>query len=211
MLTLHLIRHGQTNFNVERRVQGQFDSVLTADGIEQAKAFAPDVAALGIKSAYSSSNIRASHTAEILTDGLGLTLNIRDDLREIMMGPWQERLYADVIKTHPEQLRQFRDEPHKFKIDGAETVRDVQDRGVKAVEEIIATEIEAGADHVMIVSHGVILKTILTHYAGLPLKDIWVEPHLTNCSHSILKATKDGQCHITQIAGEDISGTEWAA
>lgn len=215
MLKLHFLRHGQTDFNLERRVQGQYDSQLTEMGVSQAKAAAQMVATLDIKSAYSSTNLRAKHTAQLAIDGLGLELKTRDGLREIMMGAWQQQLYADVRLSDPERLNHFQDAPHKFHLDGAETFQDLQARGVKAVEEIIAAEMahikptDSAPRNVLIVSHGAILKTIFAHYAAVPLSDIWAEPHLQNCSHSLIEVSSDNARSLVHIAGEKTDGTIW--
>ena len=207
MLTLHLFRHGQTNFNAEGRVQGQFDSVLTEDGIAQAEAVRPVVESLELQAAYASSNVRARHTAEIMTENLSLDLMLRDDLKEIAMGEMEQILYADLAETHAEHVTAFRQRPAEYKLEGAETFQQVQDRGVSAVEDIISEE-KSGS--VLIVAHGAILKTIFAHYAGVDLNDIWTAPSLHNCCHSILEARADGSRRLTQKADKPTAGTIWA-
>ena len=208
MLTLHLVRHGQTNFNAERRVQGQFDSVLTELGEQQAAAMQSVVSDLNLTAVYSSSNVRARRTAEIMVANQPSEISIRDDLREIYMGPWQCRLWTEVAQENPEQVRHFMTEPDRFSFEGCETFEDLQSRGVSAVEEIIQSELEG---RVLIVSHGAILKTILAYYSNVPIRDMWAEPSLENCSHSIMEIDRQGQRSVRQISGEDVAGTFWDA
>lgn len=206
MLTLHLFRHGETNFNAERRVQGQFDSILTENGIAQAEAVRPRVEGLGIQSAYASSNVRARHTAEIMTQNLELDLRLRDDLKEIAMGVMEQKLYADLAESHPGALQAFREQPDTYKVEGGESFKEVQDRGVAAIEDIISAE-KSGT--VLVVAHGAILKTIFAHYSGVSLKKLWTEPSLHNCSHSIMEV--DGAARrLTQKADQPTAGTIWA-
>lgn len=205
MLTLHLFRHGETNFNAERRVQGQFDSVLTEKGIAQAEAARPVVEGLGITAAYASSNVRARHTAEIMTRNLPLDLHIRDDLKEIKMGVMERQLYADLMRTMPEAMKAFSNDPASFRAEGAETFEQVQNRGVASIEDIIETEKEGT---VLVVAHGAILKMIFVHYAGLDLNAFRTPPMLGNCSHSILEIEGDRR-RITQIGNEDTQETVW--
>ncbi len=207
MLTLHLFRHGETNFNAEGRVQGQFDSVLTENGIAQAEAARPIVDAVQPKAAYTSSNVRARHTAEILTHNLSLDLNLREDLKEIAMGEMEQLLYADLALSHAEHVAAFRERPADYNLEGAETFQQVQDRGVSAIEDIIAAE-QNGS--VLIVAHGAILKTIFAHYAGVDLNDIWTAPSLHNCCHNILEVGTDGSRRVTQKANISTAGTVWA-
>lgn len=207
MLTLHFIRHGQTNFNAEKRVQGQFDSVLTDLGIAQAREARLKIAGLKLKAVYASSNIRARHTAEILTENLRLDIAYKDGLREIMLGSWQERLYSDAKQSDPDQMQAFAKFPEKFALKGAETFGQVQERGVKCVEDIIKAERQG---HVLIVSHGVMIKTILCHYAKVDLNHLWEEPHLGNCSHSIIKWDDKGGFALAQVGDKSPLGTIWA-
>ena len=207
MLTLHLFRHGETNFNAEGRVQGQFDSILTENGIAQAEAVRPIIESLDPKAAYASSNVRARHTAEIMTQNLPLALNLRDDLKEIGMGPMEQKLYADLAETHGEHVSAFRKNPAEYKLEGAETFQQVQDRGVAAIEEIITVE-KTGS--VLVVAHGAILKTIFAHYAGVALSELWTAPSLHNCCHNILEVGADGSRRVTQKADVPTAGTIWA-
>ena len=206
MLTLHLVRHGQTNYNAERRVQGQFDSVLTETGIQQAEEMRATIAALRLTAVYSSSNVRARHTAEILVSDIPLEVECRDGLREIDMLPWQHRYWDEVAENDPEQYRFFMSEPDRFKIHGCETFPALQSRGVSAIEEIIKTETRG---EVLVVSHGAILKTILAHYSSVPIRDMWSDPNLTNCSHSILHVGPKGERLVTQISNQCVRGTIW--
>ena len=207
MLTLHLFRHGETNFNAEGRVQGQFDSILTENGISQAEAARPILEAIAPTAAYASSNIRARHTAEIMTQNLPLELTLRHDLKEIKMGPMEQQLYADLTQTHAEHVTAFRQSPADYKLEGAETFQQVQDRGVSAIEDIISRE-KSGS--VLVVAHGAILKTIFAHYSDVPLNDIWTAPSLHNCCHNIIEVDADGSRRVTQKAGEPTEGTVWA-
>lgn len=207
MLTLHLFRHGETDFNAEGRVQGQYDSVLTENGIAQAEAARPTVKALGITAAYASSNVRARHTAEILTQNLAHAPTLRDDLKEIKMGVLEKQLYADLAKTMPDAIKAFSQDPASFDVEGGETFQQVQNRGVAAIEDIIRME-KTGT--VLIVAHGAILKMIFIHYAGLALNDFRTPPMLGNCSHSIMEIDGD-QRKLTQIGDASTAGSAWSA
>ena len=206
MLTLHFFRHGQTNFNAEKRVQGQFDSVLTELGIAQAKELRSQIEALNLNAIYASTNVRARHTAQILTKNLMLEIKLKDGLREIMMGPWQERLYLEVAKNSPDEMENFIKTPDKFALKGAETFAQVQSRGVKTIEAILASE---KTGHVLIVSHGVMIKTILCYYAKLGLRHVWDVPHLGNCSHSIIEVYGCDDCRVTKVGDKTSNGTIW--
>jgi broad specificity phosphatase PhoE len=201
MLQLHLVRHGETNFNRESRVQGQFDSILNDTGRLQAQSLRPTIEGLGITSVYSSSNLRARQTTEILNANLALPVAEIDDLREIYMGPWQQRLWSEFRESDPTQFENFMSRPDRFYVEGAERFCELQDRGVQSIEQIISNE---SSGEVLVVSHGGILKAILAHYLGMELSQMWKEPLLDNCSRSVLKVDEDGDRTI-QMINETVS------
>ena len=195
-MQIHLIRHGETNWNKEGRVQGQTDSVLTDLGKEQASKLQSTMAAYPIERVYCSSSIRTRETAALVFEGQEIPHEYCDNLREIYLGSWETRLYRDVDIDHPEELENFRSYPHKFAFNGAETFADLQIRGVEQINRIHS---EAAAQVVAIVSHGAIIKTILSHYEGRHLRNLWDPPRLHNCAHSILEQNGD-TFRITQYA-----------
>lgn len=205
-MKLHLIRHGETNWNAERRCQGQSDSELNETGKTQAREMQPVISTLDIGAIYCSSSYRTRQTCALLAGHLPYSPVYLDSLREINLGPFETRLWSDIIQIHPEQAENFREYPELFKVDGAETVAGLQQRGVAAIESIIA---DRAAENILIVSHGALLKSILLHYANVPISQLWCEPDLHNCAHSILQVDGSRQVSVTQVA--DIADYSWPA
>jgi broad specificity phosphatase PhoE len=87
--TLLLVRHGETDWNAEGRLQGHTDRPLNAYGREQAKKLADRLEGDGITAVYASDLARARETAEIVGERLGLTVGIDPDLREKNWGTWE--------------------------------------------------------------------------------------------------------------------------
>ncbi len=183
-MRIHLIRHGQTDWNKERRVQGQSESRLTADGRQQAIKLGSHMSAFGIGKVYCSSSIRTRETAAILFAGMDVEIEYCDALREIFLGPWEGSLYADMEGKFPENFADFWHRPDAFSLADAETFVQTQLRGVRELERVIA---EAAAQDVAIVSHGVLIKSILCHIENRPLARLWEPPELHNCAHSIVE------------------------
>jgi 2,3-bisphosphoglycerate-dependent phosphoglycerate mutase len=94
----HLIvcRHGETEWNIERRAQGRADSPLTAAGIGQAQALGRALAARGIEHIVSSTLGRALHTAEIVADITGCTVSVDDRLVERAFGELEGQRFKDM-------------------------------------------------------------------------------------------------------------------
>ncbi|GAB1256869.1 histidine phosphatase family protein [Aurantivibrio plasticivorans] len=187
MTTIHLIRHGQTNWNVEKRIQGQTDSVLTDEGHIQAKDAGEKLKHLPVTVAYASSSIRTRDTASHILHHHNVDLNLRDELREIYLASWEGNLYEDMKETEPTQHRHFWEDPSQFAIVDGETFYDVQARAVNAVKQIVSDHAE---EEILLVSHGVWIKTLLTYIEKRPLSHFWHPPKMTNCCHSIV--THDG-------------------
>ncbi len=187
-MELHLIRHGETNWNKERRVQGQSDSHLTDLGTQQAKELGQRIAHLEFDKIYCSSSLRTRQTAEYAFPELATEIKYLDELREIFLGPWEGHLYEDLAQSEPESHGHFWEQPHLFRLSGAESFFELQQRAIDAVAEIEAahrTDSVSGRK-VAIVSHGALIKSYLCHVEGRSMDQLWAPPRMHNCAHSIV-------------------------
>ena len=196
-LRIHLIRHGQTDWNSEKRVQGHAESELTPLGQMQARALAPTLAEHNIAHVYCSSSVRTRQTAALLFAGNDLPTEYCDQLKEIHLGPWEGLLQAEVRKTWPEAFQHFWHEPHRFALEEAETFETVQSRAMERFQRIIASHSQGD---VAVVSHGVLIKTILCALEPRPMSQLWQPPLMTNCSHSIVEIKRGESPRIVQYA-----------
>jgi len=182
-MELHLIRHGQTNWNEERRVQGQSESKLTELGIQQAQELGKRISHLPFDQVFCSSSLRTRQTAEHVFANRAIQIDYLDSLREIFLGPWEGQLYDDIANQYPDSHGHFWQQPHKFYVSGAETFYDLQNRAVGAVEKI---ESEFKQKKVAVVSHGALIKSYLCHVENRPMEQLWAPPQMHNCAHSIV-------------------------
>ena len=174
---LVLWRHGQTQWNAERRFQGQTDIPLDDVGQQQAERAARLLAALQPSAIFSSDLIRATATAAPLARLTGLTVTLDKDLRERYGGLWEGLTDADIRTRYPVEHSQWR--PPE-----GETSAAVAERAVAAMERIADT-LTPGALAV-VVSHGAALRLAAALLMGLP-EELWgaVGP-LANCAWSVL-------------------------
>lgn len=199
MTRLHLIRHGETAWNAEGRIQGQTDARLNAIGREQASALKESFVDIPIARVYVSSSVRARDTAALALGHLSAEFIYLDELREIYLSDWEGRLYAEVERVHPEHVDHFRNAPHRFNYPGAETFVELQQRGLTAIQNIIQ---QGEGLEVAVVSHGAWIKAVLSHYEGRALNQFWEPPRMHNCSHSILEVVPgEDKPRIRQYAG----------
>ncbi len=198
MTRLHLIRHGESNWNAEGRIQGQAESVLTDLGRQQAQQLGAELQGLGIGKVFCSSSLRTRQTAAILFADRADTIAYLDDLREINLTPWEGRLYREIEVLHPELLHSFRNLPEQFKLAGAETFAELQARGLAAVTAITTA---CRGEEIAIVSHGALIRALLCHYEGRPLSALWAPPRMHNCAHSIVEFDRADVPKVIQYAG----------
>jgi broad specificity phosphatase PhoE len=181
MKRLLLARHGQSVSNAVRRFQGAQDVALSPLGVRQAEALRVALGRRRIAHVYASPLERARRTAEIAVAGLGLSLTVVDDLRELSLGQW-EGCTVEEIRTRPgDPYAQWVRDPVQCLPPGGEPLAEVQARVVRAVAQI-ATAHPNGED-VLVVSHGGVISALLAHWLGLPLSSIW-RLAVANCSLS---------------------------
>jgi len=168
---LVLIRHGETDWNVEGRWQGQADVPLNARGREQAAQIAQSLINSGIAAIYSSDLTRTRDTAELLSQATQLgVVRIDPRLREIHQGEWQGLHISEIQSRYTEAFRLRRENPLQVAPPGGETTSQVRDRVLAAVNEIIQTH---PGETVAIVSHGFALAVILADHQGIPIEEVW--------------------------------------
>ncbi len=211
-MLLHIVRHGQTDWNVERRIQGQLDSELNEIGFEQARQRGKDFIKIAFSAVYSSSSLRTRQTTnQLLGDRLvdGLVDEIfpviyMDELREVSLGVWEGHLWSEIAAVYPAMVEAHQKASNDFSIEGAESMYQTQERGVKAIESIItrqsSTTQTTDTDEILIVSHGAIMKDILAYYIDIPLTDLHAYPSLPNCAHCIIDVSGPKRS-VVQIAG----------
>ena len=196
-MELHLIRHGQTDWNEERRVQGQCDSQLTQLGINQAIALGDRISAIKFDKAFCSSSLRTRQTAANLFPANHLDIEYLDSLREIFLGPWEGTLYEEIERREPESYQHFWQEPHLFSVKGAESFFKLQSRAIATIKKIMESNLNK---KVALISHGALIKTFLCHIEDKPMCELWAPPHMHNCAHSIVSFSDSGLGQITQYA-----------
>lgn len=189
--TIYLIRHGQTMWNVERRMQGRMDSPLTELGVDAAKQLASQIPAVG--KIYSSPSGRTLHTARILFSGQNI---ISDDrLLEINLGDWEGRLQSELDVEDPEQHSRFWKSPHLFQKEGAETFQQVAFRSAECLQSIVKRH---QGESVALVSHTTIIRSILFSIEHRDLSEFWNPPAIYPASLSEIEVV-DGCFSIVRF------------
>jgi probable phosphoglycerate mutase len=172
MTELIFTRHGQTEWNVARRMQGQLDSPLTEMGLSQARVLGAYLRDKGITAIYSSSLSRAERTATIIMKETGLPgIELSDSLREINLADLEGKSFARATEEDPVRMNAFGSNPSDFLPGpGGERFDEVQKRALSFVLPLF--EAHKG-ERVLIVTHAVILRLIMAYFEKISIDDYW--------------------------------------
>lgn len=167
-MILYLIRHGETDWNVERRCQGFSDSPLNETGRRQAEATARRLSNIEIEAVYSSSLGRAHVMARAIAKYHKVPVRKSDALRELNQGEFEGLALSELMENHSEFLQQWFRDPADLKIPGGESMRELQDRAWSALEEIVGRHNDG---NVVVVSHNLCNMALLCRIMKLDLAD----------------------------------------
>lgn len=162
MTTILLARHGESDWNAERRWQGHADRPLTERGLAQARALAERLDPFPLTAVYASDLRRARDTARAVAERRGVPLVVRRDLREVDVGSWSGRSREELEASDPESVRRWLDGAKGW--EGGESYEEMADRVVRAVLEIAAAH---PGGHVLVVSHGGCVRAVHARALGL--------------------------------------------
>ena len=172
MTTLLLIRHGQTDWNLEGKYTGQADIPLNETGRAQAYEAAELLRQQPVDAIFSSDLMRALETAAIVAGKSECGVNIQTDprLREIKQGVWEGMHFNEIKRRFSVEFAARERNPLEVAAPGGETVGEVQQRVLSAIREICA-QYPSGV--VVIVAHGLALAIVRCWLLQHPIKDVW--------------------------------------
>ena len=164
---LCLVRHGETPWNAERRIQGHIDIGLNQHGLRQARAAGAYLREESATALYSSDLSRASATAHALADATGLKAELLPELRERKYGVFEGQTYDEAKLAHPEVYARFDAREPSFAFPGGgESLDDLSRRVVVALTTIAGRH---RGETVLLVTHGGVLDVVNRFVRGLSL------------------------------------------
>ena len=163
-MLLYCIRHGESCYNAEGRIQGQSDVPLSELGLRQSEAVAAALAEEAIEAVHASPLQRAMQTAEPVAQKLGLQIQTDPKLMEVHAGTFQDKLRVDLEEQYPEEMARWRSGDPDFPLPGGETRRQLMQRGYEAFEQIH----RAGHEQAVVVTHGGLLAAALKALLDIP-------------------------------------------
>ncbi len=170
MTKVIFIRHGQTEWNVTGRYQGQSDVKLTEEGRKQAEKLADNFPVAKVDAIYASDLCRAMVTAETIAAKFGLKVQAEPAFRELSFGDWEGLTYQQIVDKWEEAMANFLQHPDILEIPGGESFPAVQQRAMKRLNELIEKH---DGQTIVVVAHGAVLRTMLTAALHMPLQYLW--------------------------------------
>lgn len=187
-MKIYLVRHGETEWNKEYRLQGQADTRLNDYGRELAQITAEALKDIPFDVIYHSPLNRAEETAVILKQSRTIDIIADERIKEMSFGT-AEGCHILSIKNNPEDpMYNFLKHPGDYiPPENGERFEEVAARSAEFMEETILP-LEGKYQNVLIVAHGAVNRTILNAIAGIPVSDFW-NIRLKNCAVSIIDLT----------------------
>ncbi len=162
MTRLIIVRHAESAFNIQNRMQGHQDSHLTKKGLEQARRLAKRIRHFKIDKVYSSDLGRAYSTTVVITSYLKRVKIIRDPkLREILLGDWEGMTPEEVDRLYDRGYQRWLKSPSACVIPNAERVSHFRKRVTERVRQIARQNLRKT---ILIVTHGGVITTLLADW-----------------------------------------------
>jgi len=168
MLKLCLLRHGETDWNRDRRIMGREEVPLNAEGLAQARRFRSQLEECPFDQVFSSPILRARQTADVVVEGFPLEVQLDGRLDEVGYGDW-------VVKTIKEVREQAGYIPYYRRIEtpvapGGESLLQVRDRALEFLRDCAA---QYPDQNILAVTHADWIKCLILEILGLPMENIW--------------------------------------
>ena len=170
MLRLILARHGETDWNVQQRYQGETDVPLNETGCQQAAALARCLADTDLDAIYASDLQRAAKTAQAIAKPHGQRVLLEPRLREMSFGTWSGLTFDEIREREADKLTAWLADPMRVAPPEGETLAEVTARVRSTLEDILCAHPQGT---VLWVAHGAVLRVLLSLAMGLEPQGHW--------------------------------------
>ena len=173
-MEIYFVRHGETQWNVEKKIQGKTDIPLNENGKRQARLLAAelrmwhDEGRFEIVRAYTSPQLRAAETARMAAEALEVPCIPIDGLREMDLGEWEGQNWDDIRAAYGEVYTYWNEHRRYTHTPGGESYQEVVNRTLAALEEIIQQE----TGNVLVVTHSAVIMALRCYLEELPFEEM---------------------------------------
>ena len=197
-MLIYLMRHGQTDWNLEKRLQGDVDIPLNENGRALTRRAAEGMKDIPFDLILTSPLSRARETAAIIAGDRDIPIRVTEGLREMCFGVCEGK----TAREHP-LIRTFFSDPVGYVPQGGgESYQEVDRRCRRFFEEEVFP-LEGKYDHVLLSTHGALCKALLRVIQDKPLEQFWDGPPQANCSVNLIEV-KNGAFRVIELGKEYI-------
>lgn len=194
-MKIYITRHGQTDWNVEGRMQGSKNSNLTEQGKRDALNLGCSLKDANIDFIYTSPLTRAYDTALLIKGDVDIPIEVHENLKEMNFGIWEGMHSDDVKRDYKDEHYKFWNEPHLYTPIEGESFDEVIKRVKTTLNNIVA---QNKGTNILIVTHTIVIKAIYAIIKNYELKDFWNPPYINNTCITILERNDDGYKFILE-------------
>lgn len=185
MTTVYLVRHGEAEGNLYRRIHGQYDSNLTDNGLRQVAALEERFRSIHLDAVYSSDLRRCKKTARALYEHKGLPLQLDAGLREMNLGRWEDHPWGEIGRLDPDGIEGFQNCLPTFRAPGGENYEQLRQRVAGTILKLAARH---PGETIGIATHYIALRSALSLFYGCRVEQInQVIPKCDNTGVTCLK------------------------
>jgi broad specificity phosphatase PhoE len=177
-MEIFLVRHGESVWNRQHRIQGRKDPGLSENGRRQALAVAKHLKKEGIEVVYTSRLKRCAQTARIVAKAVGVKMVFQPDIEEIILGDWQGKTVEEVRNKYPKIYKAWLKAPSTARIPGWEGISRFTRRVDRAFKEILN---EDCAQSVCVVTHWGVIAAHLSNTLHADFDSIFKTVRIDNC------------------------------
>ncbi|MBP1744946.1 MAG: metal dependent phosphohydrolase [Firmicutes bacterium] len=169
---IYLVRHGAIEKPAVKTYLGSTDLCLSQEGIQQAELLRERFSKLPIEAVYCSGLRRAVDTARIIAEGFGGEPETRLEFNEIDMGEWEGKSFDEVKEKYPGEFEARGSDLFNYKTPGGESFRDVQERAMRALEDILGRT----CGDIVIVAHSGVKRSLIANLKRMSIEECFARP-----------------------------------
>ena len=204
MITLYITRHGETEWNQEKRMQGWLDSNLTESGMKNAVSLGERLKETEFTAIYSSPSGRTQATTNLIRGERDIPVIYDENLREIKLGQWEGKTHSSIKELYQTQYESYWNAPHQYTTVGGETFEETRARAIQVLNRI---KKEYVSGNILIVTHSVLIKCLYSFFRNTSIETLWDPPYMHGTSLTIVEMNENG---FKLVLEGDISHLETA-
>jgi broad specificity phosphatase PhoE len=204
MITLYITRHGETEWNREKRMQGWLDSNLTENGIKNAVSLGERLKETELTAIFSSPSGRTKATTSLIRGERDIPVIYEENLKEIKLGEWEGKTHSSIKEMYQAQYESFWKAPHQYTSVGGETFEETRARAIQVLNRI---KKEYVSGNILIVTHSVLIKCLYSFFRNTSIETLWDPPYMHDTSLTIVEMNENG---FKLVLEGDISHLETA-